>query len=73
MRTGRQGILYVKNHSLRKLSGMEALLLQGFDVRKAKIAQDRLTQTRILSQAGNSMTVNFMQAIGKSILDYLNI
>lgn len=30
LRTGRHGILYTKNGTLRKLSGYESLLLQGF-------------------------------------------
>lgn len=71
LRTGRQGILYIKNKQIRKLSGMEALLLQGFNMEMAQKAQDNFTQTSILAQAGNAMTVNVMQAIGKSILEYL--
>jgi DNA (cytosine-5)-methyltransferase 1 len=71
LRTGRQGILYVKNSKIRKLSGMEALLLQGFDIERAKKAQDNFLQSSILAQAGNAMTVNVMQEIGKSILEYL--
>jgi len=71
LRTGRQGILYVKNGKIRKLSGMEALLLQGFDIERAKKAQDNFLQSSILAQAGNAMTVNVMQEIGKSILEYL--
>jgi DNA (cytosine-5)-methyltransferase 1 len=71
LRTGRQGILYIKNIKIRKLSGMEALLLQGFDVEMAKKAQNNFLQSSILAQAGNAMTVNVMQEIGKSILEYL--
>ena len=71
LRTGRQGILYVKNGTIRKLSGMEALLLQGFDIERAKQAQDNFPQSSILAQAGNAMTVNVMQEIGKSILEYI--
>ncbi len=71
LRTGRQGILYIKNGKIRKLSGMEALLLQGFDIERAKKAQDNFLQSSILAQAGNAMTVNVMQEIGKSMLEYL--
>jgi DNA (cytosine-5)-methyltransferase 1 len=71
LRTGRQGILYVKNGNIRKLSGMEALLLQGFDSERAKKVQDHFSQSSILAQAGNAMTVNVMQEIGKSIVEYL--
>jgi len=72
LRTGRQGILYIKNSQIRKLSGREALLLQGFDAEMAKIAQENFPQSRILAQAGNAMTVNVMQEIGRKIIDYLS-
>ncbi len=71
LRTGRHGLLYIRNGKIRKLSGMEALLLQGFDVEMAKKAQDNFLQSSILAQAGNAMTVNVMQEIGKSVLEYL--
>lgn len=70
LRTGRHGILYVKNKQLHKLSGLEALLLQGFPkeyVLKAK----SLSNTKLLSQAGNAMTVNVIRAIGESLLNYI--
>lgn len=72
LRTGRQGILYIKDNKIRKLSGLEALLLQGFDLEKAELTQRTISQTSILSQAGNSMTVNVMQEIGKNILEYIS-
>ncbi len=72
LRTGRQGILYIKNSQIRKISSLEALLLQGFDLDMAKKAKNTFTQTTILSQAGNAMTVNVMEEIGKCILDYLD-
>lgn len=72
LRTGRQGILYIKNGKIRKLSGAEALLFQGFDLEMAKIAQKNFPQSRILAQAGNAMTVDVMQNIGKKIIDYLS-
>lgn len=71
LRTGRQGILYVKNLKIRKLSAMEALLLQGFNKELARKAQDNFLQSIILAQAGNAMTVNVIQEIGKNILEYL--
>ncbi|MCM1265389.1 MAG: DNA (cytosine-5-)-methyltransferase, partial [Candidatus Gastranaerophilales bacterium] len=55
LRTGRHGILYVKNGELYKISGLEALLLQGFPkeyILKAK----NLNNNKLLSQAGNAMT-----------------
>jgi DNA (cytosine-5)-methyltransferase 1 len=72
LRTGRQGIFYIKNGKIRKLSGAEALLLQGFDQEMAKTAQENFPQSRILAQAGNAMTVDVMQNIGKRIIDYLS-
>jgi site-specific DNA-cytosine methylase len=38
----------------------------------AKIAQENFPQSRILAQAGNAMTVDVMQNIGKKIIDYLS-
>ena len=70
LRTGRHGILYVKNKKLHKLSGMEALLLQGFPkeyVMKVK----NITNSKLLAQAGNAMTVNVIRAIGQSLLNYI--
>lgn len=71
LRTGRQGILYVKNKQLRKISGREALLLQGFDDYYARLAQQNFTQIKILSLAGNAMTVGVMEAIGSKIKEHL--
>lgn len=72
LRTGRQGIIYVKDQQLRKLSAMEAFLLQGFDYEMSKIAQDNFAQTRLLAQIGNAMTVDVMEHIGCKIIDYLS-
>ena len=73
IRAGRQGLLYVKNSKLRKLSGMESLLLQGFDENMANKADKQVLQGALLSQAGNAMTVNVMQAIGKNLIDHLKL
>jgi DNA (cytosine-5)-methyltransferase 1 len=72
LRTGRHGIMYVRNNKFRKLSGFESLLLQGFPVRIAKKAKGKISDARLLSQAGNAMTVNTIQAVGKSLLTYIN-
>ena len=70
LRTGRHGILYVKNGKLKKLSGYEGLLLQGFPKELAeKAKRAKINSNRLLSQAGNAMTVSVIQAIGKSLLD----
>ena len=69
LRTGRHGILYIKDGQLRKLTGFEALLLQGFPLELAEKAKRyNITNTRLLSQAGNAMTVNVIESIGKSLL-----
>ncbi len=57
LRTGRQGVLYVKNGKIRKLSGREALLLQGFSMEQATRAQEMFAQSDILAQAGNALTI----------------
>ncbi|MBQ6907072.1 MAG: DNA (cytosine-5-)-methyltransferase, partial [Clostridia bacterium] len=57
LRTGRHGILYVKNGKLKKLSGYEGLLLQGFPKSLAEKSRN-VSNSKILSQAGNAMTVS---------------
>ncbi len=68
LRTGRHGILYVKNRKLYKLSSLESLLLQGFPLEYAQeIKNYNASETKTLSQAGNAMTVNVIYEIGKSL------
>ena len=70
LRTGRHGILYVKNGKLKKLSGYEGLLLQGFPKELADKAKSaKINSNKLLSQAGNAMTVSVISAIGKSLLE----
>ncbi len=70
LRTGRHGILYVKDGKLKKLSGYEGLLLQGFPKELADKAKSaKINSNRLLSQAGNAMTVSVISAIGKSLLE----
>ncbi len=70
LRTGRHGILYVKDGRLKKLSGYEALLLQGFPKELAdKARKAKINNSKLLSQAGNAMTVPVISAIGKSLLE----
>lgn len=48
LRTGRHGILYTKNGKLRKLSGYEALLLQGFPKEIAqKVIEHKLPDSKV--------------------------
>ncbi|MFR1672419.1 MAG: DNA cytosine methyltransferase [Candidatus Gastranaerophilaceae bacterium] len=70
LRTGRHGILYIKNKKIYKLSGVEALLLQGFSKEMALKVKD-IQNNKLLSQAGNAMTVNVIQAIGVKLLEYI--
>lgn len=73
LRTGRHGILYVKNNQLHKLSGFESLLLQGFDKEKSKKVskQEDILGRNLLSQAGNAMTVNAIELLSKQLLAYI--
>lgn len=69
LRTGRHGILYTKGGKLRKLSGYEALLLQGFPRKIAqKVILHKLPDGKILSQAGNAMTVTVIQKLAQQLL-----
>lgn len=68
LRTGRHGILYTKDGALRKLSGYEALLLQGFPQAIAqKVIDKKLPDSKILSQAGNAMTVTVIEQLGRQL------
>ena len=73
LRTGRQGILYVRNGKLKQLTGYESLLLQGFDKERAKKVQGKVSDSNLLAQAGNAMTVTVMQRLCKSLLDYVGL
>lgn len=67
LRTGRHGILYVKNGKLRKLTGEEALLLQGFPNFLINKVKNNISNTSLLSQAGNAMTVNVINKIANNL------
>src|SRR3989344_8475465 len=71
LRTGRHGVLYVRNGKFRKLSGFESLLLQGFPINLANKIKNKIADIYILSQAGNAMTVNTIATVGKSLLEYI--
>ena len=72
LRTGRHGILYVRDGKFRKLSGYESLLLQGFPKDLSEKVKGKIADVYLLSQAGNAMTVNVVKAFGKSLLDFIN-
>ncbi len=71
LRTGRHGILYVKDGQLKKLSGYESLLLQGFPKELADKSRGQIVESKLLSQAGNAMTVCVIKAIGLQLLKYI--
>jgi len=70
LRTGRHGLLYIKNGKLMRLNGYEALLLQGFPKNIAEIVKkdNFFTNNKVLSQAGNAMTVNVITKITEKLL-----
>jgi len=72
LRTGRHGVLYVRNGKFRRLSGFESLLLQGFPKNLSEKTKGKIADVYLLSQAGNAMTVKVIEAIGKSLLNYTN-
>lgn len=69
LRTGRHGILYVKNGKFRKLSGFESLLLQGFPRNLALKAKAKISDINLLKQTGNAMTVNTIDTVAKKMLE----
>lgn len=71
LRTGRHGILYVRDGKFRKLSGFEALLLQGWPRVLAEKVKGKIDESALLRQAGNAMTTSVVEGIGKSLITYL--
>ncbi len=71
LRAQRDGILYVKGRKLYQLTGYEALLLQGFPKQYADKVKDIVSDRHLLMQAGNSMTVNVINLLGKQIIQHL--
>ena len=71
IRTGRHGILYVRNRKFRKLSGYESLLLQGFPKRTGKKVDGVIEEMHLLKQTGNAMTVNTIEAIARKLFKTL--
>ncbi len=71
LRRGRQGIIYVKDGSFKKLSGFEALLLQGFSVELSKKVEGVIPDSDLLKQAGNAMTTTVIEEICKKLLEFI--
>ena len=71
LRAQRDGIYYVLNNKIYQLTGYEALLLQGFPKKYADKVKDKVTDRHLLMQAGNAMTVNVINLIGKALVNFL--
>lgn len=71
LRTGRHGILYVRDGKFRKLSGYESLLLQGFPKELARKVDGVIEEIHLLKQTGNAMTVSTIEAIAKELFKTL--
>jgi DNA (cytosine-5)-methyltransferase 1 len=72
LRAQRDGVLYVRDGRIYQLTGYEALLLQGFPKECADKVKDIVSDRHLLMQAGNAMTVDVIEALGKSIINFLN-
>jgi len=68
LRSQRDGIFYVKGGKIKELTGYEALLLQGFPIEYANKVKNVVSNRHLLMQAGNAMTVNVIEALGKIII-----
>lgn len=71
LRAQRDGVLYVRNGKIYQLTGYEALLLQGFPKSYADKVKNEISDRHLLMQAGNAMTVNVIELIGKALSEYL--
>lgn len=72
LRAQRDGVLYVRNGEIYQLTGYEALLLQGFPKEYADKVKHVVSDRHLLMQSGNAMTVDVIEAIGKSIISFIN-
>ncbi|MBL0687305.1 MAG: DNA (cytosine-5-)-methyltransferase [Sulfurospirillum sp.] len=73
LRRGRHGILYVKNGKFKKLSGYEALLLQNFPKKYANKVKDKISNFKLLQQAGNAMTSTVIEEISKNLMKSVGV
>lgn len=69
LRAHRDGIYYIKDNKLKSLTGFEALLFQGFPIEYALKVRDKVSNRHLLMQAGNAMTVNVIQLLGKALIN----
>lgn len=72
LRSQRDGIFYVSDKKLYQLTGVEALLFQGFSIDNVNSVINNVTDRHLLMQAGNAMSVNVIEALGNSIINYNN-
>ena len=68
LRAQRDGVLYVKNHTIYQLTGYEALLLQGFPKEYADRVKGEVSDRHLLMQA-----VNVFKLLGQSIIGFLEV
>ncbi|CAB4143946.1 Dcm Site-specific DNA methylase [uncultured Caudovirales phage] len=61
----------IHEYKIRKLTPRECFRLQGFtDEQFDKLIQAKLSDTQLYKQAGNAVTVNVIDALGKALLAY---
>lgn len=72
LRTGRNGLLYIKQGIIRSLSGMESLLFQGFSKKHYDLAQN-IPNTILLQQTGNAMSVNVIKELAMQLLPIIEM
>lgn len=72
LRTGRSGICYIKDGKLRKLSGKESLLFQGFSKKHIKCV-DSVSDMKLLEQTGNAMSVSAIYHIASQFCNIINL
>lgn len=70
LRAQRDGVLYVKNHTIYQITGYEALLLQGFPKEYADKVKHEVSDRHLLMQAGNAMTVSVIHLLGDAIVNF---
>lgn len=71
LRTGRHGLIYVRDGKLRDISWLESLLLQGISYEQAIKTKGVIADQDILSQAWNAMSVDVIEALWCSFSTFI--
>jgi len=72
--SARTGVVYIRDGKMHKISGYEALLLQGFPKKTADRARAAgILKGRLMKYAANSVSVNVITEIAKNLISSISV